>query len=527
MAINSINEFIWIGVVEDVDDPTRTGRIRVRVFGLFDDIETDTLPWAHPRKSIEGTEFRIPPMGKVVSVVFPEQNNYYFLEYWSTEHYDINLQKKLEALSATDYKDFTALHFNSDSRIYISNTEGTVMDYKSSAINITPNRNIDLLLGARSSKIHLGTFDAQQSVILGNNYLDWEEQLLNLFKTNTAFIGNAGAPIIASPQLLAIIELFLSQKEPNFLSHFVFTPNNSDFSANVRADETIVQEGDNWTANKKTNEVTITVPNADKILVPGDTPVIVIPPKGSPVFTDAVNTSKILADQQIEQTKSNEGLVETLISVMRNKGYKIFEEPWVLNIVGIRNAVSATQSNITDIFDDHMVVFYKTEKNGSWQHKTFAITTDPGKYYTSGGFKDFGQSGVAILKPGQYAAWKFGSHHKTDALIQMAGQVTVYRDGNRDQIYNTTPENLKSKAAGETATGFFGINIHSSVTSGLSTIIYNWSAGCQVFKGGNEWSTFIGLVKKHLQFNPKKTTFTYTLLIGPDVPGWSPGKLPK
>ncbi len=50
--IRSPNIEFWIGVVEDVNDPLKLGRARIRVFGYHSesksDIPTDSLPWAHP-----------------------------------------------------------------------------------------------------------------------------------------------------------------------------------------------------------------------------------------------------------------------------------------------------------------------------------------------------------------------------------------------------------------------------------------------------------------------------------------------
>lgn len=46
----------WFGVVEDVDDPLRLGRVRVRIFGYHPEeknrVKTSDLPWAHPLQDI-------------------------------------------------------------------------------------------------------------------------------------------------------------------------------------------------------------------------------------------------------------------------------------------------------------------------------------------------------------------------------------------------------------------------------------------------------------------------------------------
>jgi hypothetical protein len=64
-------EFIWWhGLVEDINDPLKLGRCRVRIFGLQTpvkgDIPTDTLPWAHvmmPVNSASSSGVGISPTG--------------------------------------------------------------------------------------------------------------------------------------------------------------------------------------------------------------------------------------------------------------------------------------------------------------------------------------------------------------------------------------------------------------------------------------------------------------------------------
>jgi hypothetical protein len=43
----SYNEFVWwMGKVEDIDDKTKSGRVQVRIYGYYDDVEKEQLPWA-------------------------------------------------------------------------------------------------------------------------------------------------------------------------------------------------------------------------------------------------------------------------------------------------------------------------------------------------------------------------------------------------------------------------------------------------------------------------------------------------
>jgi hypothetical protein len=55
----------WYGVVEDINDPLKTGRVRVRIFGWHTDnlqeLPTKDLPWSQPGLSPSGSKSFSPP----------------------------------------------------------------------------------------------------------------------------------------------------------------------------------------------------------------------------------------------------------------------------------------------------------------------------------------------------------------------------------------------------------------------------------------------------------------------------------
>ena len=38
----------YLGVIVDVIDPLKQGRAKVKVFGIFDDLPVEDIPWAEP-----------------------------------------------------------------------------------------------------------------------------------------------------------------------------------------------------------------------------------------------------------------------------------------------------------------------------------------------------------------------------------------------------------------------------------------------------------------------------------------------
>ncbi len=144
---------------------------------------------------------------------------------------------------------------------------------------------------------------------------------------------------------------------------------------------------------------------------------------------------------------------------------------------------------------------FKDEK-GVWQFYCWMATCDPGKK----GVQQFhNKNGVARLVPGQYrGVWKIDLHQgKYEALCQRNGNVTVWRDANKDLIFEET----------KTDTGMFGINIHKAGQD--SQWVENWSEGCQVFKRVKDFDVFMSLCKKASKIWGNK--FSYTLLESTDI----------
>ena len=189
-------------------------------------------------------------------------------------------------------------------------------------------------------------------------------------------------------------------------------------------------------------------------------------------------------------------------SIIRHKGYAFFTNGlYNLNIIGVRKD---NNKKITNLYDDILLVMYKTTKG--WQKKLYNITTEPGEYYMRK--KLLNQKGTAILVPGQYrSTWEIGKHNgKYKALVQCK-PVKVYRDGNKDMIYDMYPETINE--------GLFGINIHRSNESYTRKTIDMYSAGCQVFSNPDDFQSFLSLCDEQAKRYGNK--FTYTLIDEKDL----------
>lgn len=187
-------------------------------------------------------------------------------------------------------------------------------------------------------------------------------------------------------------------------------------------------------------------------------------------------------------------MIRGVLRILKSRKYKVYTKPYQLNIVGIRST-----STVSNRFDDWLLVFYKNPKLG-WNYFAFAITTDPGTYWLK---NPLNVDGTAILKEGQYVdAYRLGQHRGLYKALVQSQPVTVIRDYDRNAYLDFFN--------GSEHTGYFGINIHRASSSGDSSLVNKWSAGCQVFKNAEDFAKFITLCERHSNHFGNK--FTYTLI---------------
>lgn len=190
---------------------------------------------------------------------------------------------------------------------------------------------------------------------------------------------------------------------------------------------------------------------------------------------------------------------EQIEKAVKSKGYVWFEgqKDYDVNIVGVRN--SKTGQTVTNVFDDTLTISYK--ENGEWKFHQWPATTDPGK---KGVQQYHNAAGVARLVEGQYrGSHQLGLHQGKYEALRQKSNVKVYRDANRDLIYNE--DRIQE--------GVFGINIHKAGVD--STEVSNWSEGCQVFKKAADFEAFMTICRKAKDIHGN--SFTYTLIESNDI----------
>lgn len=153
------------GTVVSIDDPTFSGRIKVRIKGILDEnIETDQLPWVtyagSPFFSGDGGGcISVPRVGTKVRVEFKKPGDINSLEWKAANRIDRKLAEEL----ATDYEGSHAILYDSasDLSILYTNTTGLRLYYKGSFIQITPDNNITIHYGSESSGVQIQLSDGK------------------------------------------------------------------------------------------------------------------------------------------------------------------------------------------------------------------------------------------------------------------------------------------------------------------------------------------------------------------------------
>jgi hypothetical protein len=518
MELDDLKGKIFVGMVEENEDPKKIGRVKVRVMNVYDEIPVEDIPWASPWKDLNGNEFNIPDVGKVVSVVF-DHGDQYKPEYIFAEHYNVNLQKKLNELSGKPYTSMKALMFDHKTQIYSNDTEGLKIDYKLNNINITSD-SINVNLKDNMAKLNLGTPTANQQSILGNNFLDWFDEFVdNLLGSKAGpYLGNLGSPVIANPAFIDVLLKYKALKDPKFLSHHVNVVDNEYVDKQDRIADG--QLGDAWKSTVTDNTHTKREP-IDYKSVKGnstDTPAgdqsTYVDEKGN-VVDPSVNLPK---NQSIEPTNNPD--VDKIINTMIKKGYKIFTRPYEANIVAIRRQYEGQK--YSNAFKDDLYLIFKIDNTENWEIYKFKISTMPGFYQVdengkknkNGKFnikqsaKMLGRgkapnNGIGILKEAQYInLYKIDKHIGAPAMKTLGNQL-FYRDNSPGDTIKYTGEGV----------GFAAMYIHKGYPGGSE--VSNWSEGCCVFSNATQLEKFFSLCEEHK--NRYGNVFSYSLMLERDL----------
>ena len=146
-----------IGVVVDNNDPNFSGRCKVKVYGVFDNIENYMLPWATPINSSVfgangGGSLSVPKIGTIVRISF-SGGDIYAPEYTCIQNIDEQLISKLK----DDYIGAHVLLYDMDANLNViyQQKSGFEIFYNGSYINISPDSMITIQHNNGESTVQL------------------------------------------------------------------------------------------------------------------------------------------------------------------------------------------------------------------------------------------------------------------------------------------------------------------------------------------------------------------------------------
>lgn len=185
---------IWYGEVVDIEDPQKIGRVRIKVFGKFDNIPNGMLPWARPKFLITpgddtGAGFHNPPkLNSIVAVEF-ENGNIYEPFYMYQDRISDGLKDEIE----NDYEGALSLWYDEEEnvKLYHVREKGIMIEYNDTLINLNKDGTIilnvegdDRILHVKPNMISLGQLDkSAEPATLGDKNVDALNELANQIQT--------------------------------------------------------------------------------------------------------------------------------------------------------------------------------------------------------------------------------------------------------------------------------------------------------------------------------------------------------
>lgn len=146
---------IFIGTVEDIDDPRREGRCRVRVFGIHGDsteIPTSDLPWAYPGKKGtffgkdgKGGSISIPKLNSVVTIKF-NNGNVYSPEYYNIHELAEDVKSELNQEGEYEGTHIMLFDGDEDLKIWYTVNKGLTFKLGNAVFNLNKEEGISAIL---------------------------------------------------------------------------------------------------------------------------------------------------------------------------------------------------------------------------------------------------------------------------------------------------------------------------------------------------------------------------------------------
>lgn len=234
----------YLGIIEDVDDPLREGKARIRVYGVFDNLATEDLPWASPAgssvyfgKGGGGGSMSIPKKNSVVKVTF-DNGDIYTPQYYGIQEIASDLTDEFKKGDInTNYHGSHFVLFDGDEelRIWFTREKGITMQLKDSRVNIAQDSSITIEHKDTQSIIELkgGTItinsDSQINMTSGTQIKASSNQVWMDGKFTRIGHSPVNGPAVLGDKLFLLLQVMAAAIDskmpstPGFVANFVET----------------------------------------------------------------------------------------------------------------------------------------------------------------------------------------------------------------------------------------------------------------------------------------------------------------
>lgn len=174
----------------------------------------------------------------------------------------------------------------------------------------------------------------------------------------------------------------------------------------------------------------------------------------------------------------------------KTTGVTVDIRPGVRTVLGFRGAYPGTfewNGNAPNQFNDTLVLLWKDKNSGAPNVLEFPVNTDTGAVY-------FGQDSSSSLRPNRRYTYTNGWHRTYNAPQMKEWGYRVANDSNGNGHWDRDRNGWLDEGPLDYERSGYAHNIHMASVNGPlgSASIENWSAGCQVIPGSENWEAFIG-----------------------------------
>ena len=206
---DNLRDAHWLGEVVDIEDPLLQSRARVKVYGKFDKLPNEAIPWATAMNRDAVGSHHVPRVGDIVAVRF-DNGNIYHPEYWFQVDQNVELKADILEASGEPQRNVRIYHSPEDGLVIARGTgakERPLMQIDEEGfIKISTDAKIFMDCGdIFVSNTGEGGADETEPAVRGQSLQDWLQALLDDYNAHIhpTGVGPSGPPMPPTPVTVA------------------------------------------------------------------------------------------------------------------------------------------------------------------------------------------------------------------------------------------------------------------------------------------------------------------------------------